>query len=381
MKTLLPSLLLVSLLLATTSCTSTSVTNTTDQAVGPGKGPKNGKQFVIGWVPMDNPKNEVWKAFDDAMREIVEQAGFQLLFRSPQFDAVKQNDRVLELITEDVDLIAVFPLNPISLVSAIEQANQADIPVAIFLNSVTDIAGVEVVFTVTSSDHEAGRRAGGAMVDALTKKHGKPLGKVLEVQGKMTTTGAILRGAGFHEVIDNYPEINVISKSGEWDTGLASRIIQDWMAVHTDTDGLYFHSDVNYMPAAQAALSAIDRWAPMGDPRHVIITAEDGSNLAVHAIRYGYMEYTSDFGIADLGPMMANLCVKYLQTGELPQIGQKLSRPDGAGEDAEVVWQEGKAGPVVLIPVSPITQDNADDPTLFANKHQSPPNGLSPLAW
>ncbi len=43
---------------------------------------------------MDNPQNEYWKMFDDGLRRTVEDAGGKFLYRNPQFDAVKQNDRI-----------------------------------------------------------------------------------------------------------------------------------------------------------------------------------------------------------------------------------------------------------------------------------------------
>lgn len=345
------------------------------------KCPKNGKQFLVGWVPMDNPQNEYWKLVDEGMRQTVERAGGRLLYRSPNFDPVKQNDRIRELIVEDVDCIVVFPLNVYSLSSAIELANDAGIPVGIFLNTIPEETNVEVLFTVTLGDLEAARRAGQAMIDALVAKHGEPVGKVLEVQGKMTTTGAKRRAAGFHEVVDQYPNVYVVSKSADWNTGKATRIIQDWMSAHPDTDGIYLHSDANYTPAAQAALSAIGRWAPKGQKEHVILTGEDGTNIAVHAIRYGYMEFTSDFGIADLAPLMGDLVMEYLISGAVPRVGDKIVRPKTLWKETFVETQPGMTGPIIPIPITTITRENADDQRLFANKYQGAPNGRSPLAW
>lgn len=355
---------------------------TSSSAVSSGsKGPKNGSEFVVGWIPMDTPKNEYWKMFDEGLQDAIESRGAKFLYRSPQFDAVKQNDRIRELIVEDVDFIVVYPLDGLSISSAVVEANNAGIPVAVFLNSVPSKTGAKVLFTVTESDREAARAAGQAMVDALTEKHGEPKGKVLEVQGRMTTTGAKLRFAGFHEVIDGYENIVVTSKTGNWDTGIANRVIQEWMAVHSDTDGIYLHSDANYTPAAQAALSAIDRWVPKGEPGHVILTGEDGTNIAIHAIRHGFMEFTSDFSIADLAPLLGELIMEYLHAGTVPKIGDVLERPDTLWKEVTVSAQEGMSGPIISIPITGVTQENASDPKLYANKYQGAPNGMSPLIW
>ena len=376
----LTSLLLLGTM-GTASCVYEPAGDATKSRGQNGLGPKNGSQFVVGWIPMDNPQNEYWKMFDDGLRQAVENAGGKFLYRSPQFDAVKQNDRIRELIVEDVDFIAVYPLNGYSIGSAIKLANEAGIPVAVFLNSVPDETGAQVIFTVTESDREAARRAGQAMIDALTEKYGEPRGKVLEVQGRMTTTGAKLRFAGFHDVVDNYPRVEVVSKPGDWNTGKATRVIQDWMSVHTDTDGIYLHSDANYTPAAQAALSAIGRWVPQNQPGHVILTGEDGTNIAVHAIRHGYMEFTSDFAIADLAPLLGELIMKHLKTGDVPQVGDVIQKPETLWKEVTVSKQEKMSGPILSIPITGVTQENANHPALYANQYQGPPNGTSPLIW
>ena len=374
----LPALLICS---CSPSTPNESSSQTGHPPQGLRQGPRNGAQFVVGWIPMDNPQNEYWDAFDQGLRQAVEDAGGKFLYRSPHFDAVKQNDRIRELIVEDVDCIVVYPLDGYAIGPAIEIANEAGIPVAVFLNSVPSQTGAEVTLTVTESDREAARGAGQAMVDALIVKNGVPKGKVLEVQGRMTTTGAQLRSAGFHDVVDQYPDIEVISKSGNWNTGQATRVIQDWMSGNPATDGIYLHSDANYTPAAQAALSAIGRWVPKGEPGHIILTGEDGSNIAIHAIRYGYMEYTSDFSIADLAPLLGELVMQHLRTGDVPQIGQTIYRPDTLWKEVKVGQQKGKSGPIISLPITAVTRKNADNPALFANKYQGAPNGLSPLSW
>ena len=94
------------------------------------------------------------------------------------------------------------------------------------------------------------------MLEIVDGGYGRACGTVLEVQGKMTTTGAERRGAGFHSVIENYPDIKFNSKPGDWDTGKETNVIQQWFAAYPDTDAMFFHSDGAYTPATIAALSS-----------------------------------------------------------------------------------------------------------------------------
>lgn len=111
--------------------------------------------------------------------------------------------------------------------------------------------------TVSINDEDETGKSVQVIVDALTKKYGEPRGTLLEVQGRIVTTGGIRRGAGFHEVIDNYPGIKVTSKPGDWDTGKETNVIQKWITAYPDIDAIFFHSDGAYTPAAISALVPI----------------------------------------------------------------------------------------------------------------------------
>ena len=373
--------LLVIVLLSTVACSSQSQKGARNAKVGPGVGPKYGEQFIIGYVPMDNPKNEYWKANDDGLQKAVEDVGGKLLYFSGQGDPVKQHDCVSQLIAQDVDMLVVFPIDSNAIAAAIQEANAANIPVCVLWNPVPAASGAKIVMTVTINDEDAAAKSGQQIVDALTERYGEPRGTVLEVQGKMTTTGAKRRGAGFHQVIDKYPNIKVNSKPGDWDTGKGTNVIQQWFAAYPETDSMFFHSDGAYTPATIAALSPMGRWLPKDKDGHVILAGIDGTNIAVHAIKHGYMEYTSGSEHADLGTLLGSLAMEYLQTGALPKAGEKIPRPETTWEAADVVEISTFAGPLVFIPVTGISQENADDPNLFANKHQGAPNGLSECEW
>ena len=373
--------LLVALVVNLAGCSSQSSKGARNANAGPGVGPKFGEQFIVGYVPMDNPKNEYWKAYDDGLQKAVEDAGGKLLYFSGQGDPVKQHDCVSQLIAQDVDMLLVFPIDSNAIAAAIQEANAANIPVGVLANPVPAASGAKIDMTVAINDEDAAAKSAQKIVDALTERYGEPRGTVLEVQGKMTTTGAKRRGAGFHSVIENYPDIKVNSKPGDWDTGKGTNVIQQWFAAYPDTDAMFFHSDGAYTPATIAALSPMGRWLPKDQEGHVIVAGIDGTNVAVHAIRHGYMEYTSGSEHADIGTLLGSLAMEHLQTGTLPEVGKKILRPETTWKAADVVEMPTFAGPLVFIPVTGISQENAEDPNLFSNKHQGAPNGLSECEW
>jgi ABC-type sugar transport system substrate-binding protein len=249
--------------------------------------------------------------------------------------------------------------------------------VFIWLAGIPASAGAEVVMGNETADGPAGSGAGQAIVDALTAKYGEPRGKVLEVQGLMTQSLAQVRSAGFHEVVDQYPGIEVTSRPADWDTGAATTIIQDWITANPDGDAIWMASDANYTPAAKSALTAVDRWRPIGEEGHVILVGMDGSNVAVNAVKCGYMDYVADFTFPVISPVLAEQVMRYLETGTVAEVGSTVPVSDSTIAGVDVIERPEFAGPILSIPIFGVTPETAADPLLFANRYQGAPNGLS----
>jgi ABC-type sugar transport system substrate-binding protein len=339
--------------------------------------PKNGSNYVIGWSFHNDPLNEFWKLFIESMTATFETAGADVIFCSGQGDASKQADCVDQFVAQNVDAIVIASTDSAAIAGPIQKANEAGIPVALWGNGVPAGSEAEVLMTSVSGDEEAGAAAGQAIVDALIAKYGAPRGTVLEVQGLMTMTLAQDRSAGLHSVLDAYPDIEVIAKSADWDTGKATTIIQDWLTANPDADAIWFASDANYTPAARAALSSIGRWVKAGEEGHVVLAGMDGSNMAVNAVKCGYMDYVADFSFPILSPVLAEQVLQYLNTGSTAAVGDIVPVAGSTITGVPVISRPDFAGPVLSIPVFDVTKETAANPLLFANAYQSEPNGLT----
>lgn len=339
--------------------------------------PKNGSKYVIGWSFHNDPLNEFWKLFIESMTATFEAAGADVIFCSGQGDASKQADCVDQFLAQNVDAIVVASTDSSAIAGPIQKANAAGIPVALWGNGVPAGSGAQVLMTSVTGDREAGAGAGQAILDALIAKYGAPKGKVLEVQGLMSMTLAQDRSAGLHSVLDAYPDIEVIAKSADWDTGKATTIIQDWLTANPDADAIWFASDANYTPAAKAALTSIGRWVKAGEEGHVVLAGMDGSNMAVNAVKCGYMDYVADFTFPKLSPVLAEQVLQYLNTGSTASVGEVVPVVGSTITSVPVIARPEFAGPVLSIPIFGVTKETAVDPLLFANAYQSEPNGLS----
>jgi ABC-type sugar transport system substrate-binding protein len=344
------------------------------------KPPKNGTQYVVAWITNYPDSNEYWKAFTSGVKGGIEAGGGKYVNCTAEQDPVKMLDCMDTILamSPQPDAIINYCGDCKAYTPAIQKANTAGIPMFFFANTIAADAGVDVVGTVYISDTAAGAANATAIVAALTKKYGSPKGKVLNVTGDLTTPAGQARSQGALDVFAKSPDIKVTSKDGKFDTAVGTQVIQDWMTANPDTDALSFGSDGAYTPAAKAALTAIGRWVPAGDSKHVIIAGEDGTNLAVNAIKCGYMEETGDFALGDLGPQIARIVMDGLKTGKWPVEGDVYTDNTTLWKTLTTVKDPKYAGLLYAFPPISVTKDNAADPLLFANKYQSAPNGTSP---
>ncbi|MCY3807011.1 MAG: sugar ABC transporter substrate-binding protein [bacterium] len=336
--------------------------------------PNNGEQFVVAWTPYSDPTNDLNVAFDNQVKNVIEGAGMKHVYCSGKAEATAQANCIDQFIAQDVDIILIYPADVDSMAETIKVANAAGTPVASFFGNIPDV-GQEQLYTLTIPVYDAGVLNGHKLVEYLTEKNGGPQGTVLEITGLMTTSQAQDRNAGFHSVVDEYPDIEVTIRNGDYDTAKAGTITTDWFTANPDTDAIYIHSNCDYTPSVRSALEALDLYVPKDDPGHIGIFGTDGCNSSLHEVRCGFQDYGTTYPTDLAGSQMAEIAVHYLQTGESPQPGEVLNIPGLEGGTTAMV--DGSAGPIYFMELFEYTQDTANDPTLFGNSFMSEPNGLT----
>ena len=336
--------------------------------------PNNGEQFVVAWTPYTDPTNDLNVAFDNQVKKTIEDAGMKHIYCSGKATAVDQANCIDQFIAQNVDIILIYPADVDSMAEKIKDANTAGIPVGSFFGNIPDV-GQEQLYTLTIPVYDAGVLNGMKLVEYLTEKNGEPKGTVLEITGLMTTSQAQDRNAGFHSIVDDYADIEVTVRNGDYDTAKAGTITTDWFTVNSDTDAIYIHSNCDYTPSVRSALEALDLYVPKAEPGHIAIFGTDGCNSSLHEVRCGFQDYGTTYPTDKAAAQMAQIATNYLQTGESPQPGEVVSIPGLEGGTTAMV--EGSGGPIYFMELIEYTQDTANDPTLFGNSFMSEPNGLT----
>lgn len=119
-----------------------------------------------------------------------------------EWDLARQTAQVQNFITRGMDAIVIAPVNSSGIVSAVEEASDAGIPV--FTADIA-AAGGDVTSHVASDNLQGGRLLGEFLTERLNGR-----GKVA-ILDQPTVASVIDRVAGFREALTAYPEIEIVA--------------------------------------------------------------------------------------------------------------------------------------------------------------------------
>jgi inositol transport system substrate-binding protein len=183
------------------------------------------------------------------------------------------------------------------VIRVIEEANQAEIPVAVF-NRPPNPDNPHDAIVVVADNVSITEKA----VEHLTEQ-ARALELDRKVQplimvGALADTNAIGRREGFFNVVEANPDLyeEPIEVPTEWDASVALANLESALQANPDVDLIFTSSDFLF-PQIRAALAQRGRWAPKGDPNHVILGGLDGDVTACQLIKEGYVDAT---GVQDL---------------------------------------------------------------------------------
>ncbi len=159
--------------------------------------------------------------------------GWEVVTTTSGGDAQKQLNDINDFIAQKVNAIVAVPDDSAGVCQAVKAAKEANIP---FYTIDRAPQGCEVDMVVLSDNYLAGKQSGEATVEFLKAKYGSAKGKVLEITGNLAQNVAQLRGSGFEDVIKKNPDIQLITKVGDWDSAKGVDIVRDVASTEADLD-------------------------------------------------------------------------------------------------------------------------------------------------
>lgn len=259
---------------------------------------QEGSTICFGFQDLET---EFWVAGHRAITDTLREQGVEVLEYNANEDPNRQLEQVRECIVQGVDGIIIIPQDGDSAVTIVREAQDADIPIAVFNRPPNDTtAGIVVVADNVSATEQAVEfMAQQALVKwQVTGETIQPLILV----GALQDTNAIGRRDGFFNVITRYSEkypglfAEPIEVATEWDAATANENLEAAITANPDVDFIFTSSDFLF-PTIQSVLEPRGKWVPRGDANHVIMGGLDGDATACKLIDEGYVDAT---GVQDL---------------------------------------------------------------------------------
>ena len=226
-------------------------------------------------------------------------------------DANTQASQTLDMINQGVSALILNPIDANAIVPVVQQAVKKGIPV-FTLDRGAACGECQVNFLET--DNVAlGREGAQFIADQLKKRYGSIKGNVVDLEGLLGTTAGDAREKGFTEefekIAKDNPGLKLIARqAADFDSEKAFNIMTQLLAANEQVDAVFNGNDDNAVGAMRAIKQA-NRFAPIGDAKHIVIISIDGTEQALTAIRAGQMD-----GTLSQNPLtMAAQSVAYVQ--------------------------------------------------------------------
>jgi ribose transport system substrate-binding protein len=210
--------------------------------------------------------------------------GLEVVFKDAQNDSLVQRAHVEELVAQKVDLIVISPREAAALTKPVAQAFEAGIPVIVLDRAVL---GDKFTCFIGADNRQIGRAAGEWIRRTLGGK-----GRIVELEGLMTSTPGQDRHTGFREGLDaaKNPGLEVVFEADmQWLEPNARREMESALARFPKIDLVYAHND----PGAHGAWLAARAAGREGEMRFVGIDAL--SHEGLRYVRQGVLDATFEY--------------------------------------------------------------------------------------
>ncbi len=245
---------------------------------GGSAGPKSGARGQIG-VSVLTLTNPFFKDIADTITGEAAKYGYEVIAVSGDEDPPTQKNQIKNFIVKKVKALVLCPCDSNAIASAIQEANEAGIPV-FTADIACNVQGVKVVSHVATDNYGGGKLAAEAIVEALGGKGKVAILDYPEVESVQ------FRTKGFFERLEELNkqpgvEVTVVARqTGKGDKKTSYDATQGILQAHPDTKGIFAIND----PSALGAVAALEKQGKLGE---IAVVGFDGQPEGKEAIRAG----------------------------------------------------------------------------------------------
>lgn len=225
-------------------------------------------------LSVSTQNNPFFVSLADGAKKAADSLGVSLTIVDAGDDVTKQVSDIEDLISKDISVLIVNPVDSDAVSGAVQNAIDQGIKVI----SVDRVVNGVTVDCEIASDNVAGAElATQYIVDTL----GEGI-KVAELQGTSGASAAIDRGTGFHNVADSKLDV-VASQVANFDRTEGMSVMENMLQANGDIKAAFAAND-------EMALGAVE--AISGAGKDIMVVGFDATDDAIAAIKEGRMAAT-----------------------------------------------------------------------------------------
>lgn len=236
-------------------------------------GENQGNRATVG-LSVSTLNNPFFVSLSEGAKQKAKELNINLSVVNASDDTAKQTSDIEDLISKNVQVIIVNPVDSDAVAPAVLDAINANIPV---ISVDRGVNGVEVTSAI-SSDNVAGARLAGEYLIELIGENSK----VAELIGIPGATATIDRGKGFHQSADGRLNI-VASQTANFNRAEGLTVMENILQANPDIKGIFAHND-------EMALGALEAVESLG--KDIVIIGFDATDDAIYAVKNGTMKAT-----------------------------------------------------------------------------------------
>ena len=198
--------------------------------------------------------NIFYDLIDSGVRDVVDANGGVLLRSISDFDLQKELALVEDYLLQDIDVMFLSVVDPVGSAEAIRKCNEAGVPVICLASEPSPDEDVDIITYTKSDDTEAALEVAEYILAQIDYS-----GDVLIIDGPQITC-VLERVAGYKEVIDQYPDVNLVGHAivDEHSVSGNIKLIENLLQAHPETKAIFTYCGYG-IQAADVALKNLGR--------------------------------------------------------------------------------------------------------------------------
>ena len=261
--------------------------------------PGGGSDIIYIITPSHS--NVFFKTEADVAEETAKELGYQTKVMSHDDDATLQMEQFEAAIADKAAAIICDNAGADATIEAVKAARDAGIPTFLIDREINE-EGI-AISQIVANNYQGAKAVAESWVEAMGEG-----GKYVELLGKESDTNAGVRSAAFHEVIDQYPDFEMVAQqSANWDQTEAYQKMGTILQSNPEIDGVICGNDTMLC----GAVAALEDAGLAGIP----VIGVDGSDDARDLIIAGKATGTALQQAAEIARMAVRQADDYLKNG------------------------------------------------------------------